>query len=720
MVTRIFFVLFVASLMLASTASAQGVMLPREPTETPFELRSYRVEAEIKDHAAVTKVTQVFHNPGPRPAEAVFYFPIPKGAATTDFALWMNGARVQGEVLPRKEARAIYEGIVRRMQDPGLLEYVDSELFQASIFPVPAGGEQQVEIQYAQVLTEQSGALNYRLPFDTRVARRGVQVQIVGAIESSVPMTRLYSPSAALELVQPSPQHARFSFEGDGEGLPSTLEMFITRSSEELSYSLLTWNGEDRGEDGYFMLTFSPGSQKQKLERLPKQVTFVLDTSGSMQGEKWRQAVDALTQGIQALHSDDRYNIIAFSSEVRVAFESPITADARGRARGVTYVEELFARGGTNISGALDAALAQPDERGRPHTVVFLTDGQPTIGITPIPELLAHAERKLESVAGRLFVFGVGYDVNTRLLDTLAEKGRGRSDYVRPNENIGDKFGDLMERISAPLLTSLQLSISGVTVREIYPTVIPDLYDGESVSVFGRFAQSGRATIRLRALSGETPFSKSWTTDFGAQKDREHRFIGNLWANRRVAELMKQLTEAPDKKTEEELVALAVRWNIVTPYTSYLAVDPSEQLQPGPPVTGPPGPVPMPRQMRMEARGGRSALSGGARQMDVQPDYGEAAVERSLAVRGLEEAEVVEEDKSNAAGLRVIEGRRFRGQGQVWVEEGADKKVDRTIVYLSDEWLALQRSNSTMRRILALGHSVRFLHQGQVWEVVRG
>lgn len=718
---RIFLLFFVLASFIASSASAQGLMIPRDPQHTVFELRSYEVSAEIQDHAAVTKVTQTFYNPGDRPAEAIFYFPVPKGATTTDFALWMNGERVRGEVLPRQQARAIYEGIVQRMRDPGLLEYVDSELFQASIFPVPPRGEQQVEIQYAMALPEQNGALHYRLPINERVARAGVKVAVAGRIESSVPITRLYSPSASVELVQRDPQQARFSFEGDGAALPRSVELFITRSTEELSYSLLTWAGEERNEDGYFMLTLAPGASSASLDRLPKQVTFVLDTSGSMQGEKWTQAVEALKQGIQSLHTDDRFNIVAFSSDVRTSFDRPLQANRRGKDQGVDYVESLFPRGGTNISGALDAALLQPEERGRPHTILFLTDGQPTEGITLVPDLLKHSERKLESDARRLFVFGVGYDVNTRLLDTLAEKGRGRSDYVRPNESIGDKFGTLMERIGAPLLTNLQVTIDGIRVRDVYPTVIPDLYQGESVSIFGRYASSGRGEIRLRARSGEEPFRKNWTARFGDTEGDSMRFVGNLWANRRVAELLKRIDEKTSASLEEELVALAIRWNIVTPYTSYLAVDPSEQVEPSPvrPPIGHPRPMPMIRASGGGAANVHAESAPAARYAAPQAmaDHGQAAVERSLATRALEDAEVLAPVTQHSAQVQVIAGRRFELKGQIWVEEGVGDAVDTRVSYLSDAWLTLQRNSPEVRRILALGEKVRFRHQRKIIEV---
>ena len=684
---------------------------PRPAPSAPFELRSYDVEVEIVEDSAHTKVTHVFYNPGAVDAEGVFYFPVPAGATTTNFALWMNGQRVEGSVLPRDRARQIYEGIVRSMRDPGLLEYVNSELFQASIYPIPARGEQRVEIEYATPLSAKNGATHFRLPVDARVAREGVKVSIQGTIQSRTPILRVYAPHEALEIIQDSSERASFGFEGDGATLGDQMEVFIAKSEEELAYSLITWPGEGDEDNGYFMLSLSPGKSVDALQRLPKQITFVLDTSGSMRGQKWEQSTAALRQGLDALHEGDLFNIVVFSGAVRTAFDAPLRANARGVQRGKDFIDQQHPTGGTNISDALLAAIAQPEERGRPHSVLFLTDGVPTSGVRAVPELLTLATRSLEADGRRLFVFGVGYDVNTNLLDGMAEAGRGRSDYVRPEEDVREKVGGVMHRIGSPLLTNPQLTITGVTVTDMYPRVLPDIYEGESVTVFGRYRGTGRATIRVQALAGQERVQREWRARFADAASERYRFVGNLWARRRVAELFRQHNTEPSDAVREEITELGVRWNLVTPFTSYLSVEPGHPMAPSPPA----------RHMGVRAAS-PVAESASAPMMMMDgggaSSVGRGAVERSIARREMEDADQLSSSRAGEAQTRMIAGRTFDLSDGVWVERGLRGGRERTITYLSDAWFELQRTDATLRAILSLGEEVRFEHGGAVIRVV--
>lgn len=723
------------SLCLAGTSWAQGIMMPRDPSLPAMRLIEQEVKVDIRDHGAVTHVSQVFQNPTSQQLEAVFYFPIPEGATTTDFALWMNGERIRGEVLPRAQARATYESIVRRMRDPGLLEYVDAQLFQASIYPVPPNGTQKVEIQYAATLQEQNGSIRYTLPIHESTQRQQARFTVSGTVSSSIPLVRVYSPDPLLDVHTINPSSARFGFESSGEEIPKSIELFMTRSADDVGISLLTWEGDGgRNEAGYFMLTLSPTEALKQLRILPKQITFVLDTSGSMRGVKWDQAVQALLYGINALRSEDTFNVIGFSTGVTTAFERPIVASDSGKQRGRDFVNDLMARGNTNISGALDAALAQPEQAGRPHTILFITDGLPTEGITAIPELLRHAEQGLESDQRRLFAFGVGYDVHTTLLDGLADKGRGRSDYVRTNEKIQDKLGPLVDRISSPLLTNLSLDFGSAEVTEMYPSAIPDLYQGESVTIFGRYKSSVSATVRVRGFAGNETWTRRATLRFGEDGGAQSRlsFIGNLWANRRVADLLRDVREQGETPTRvEEIVALASRWTIVTPYTSYLALDPSEVIDRPTPIgiMPEPNPVPMPRPSHPNISP-RSEASRGSAAADLAyapapsvgrsapaSSVGRAAVEESLAMGEMERSERTT-SVATSTTVQHVAGRRFDRRGDVWVESGVSGTVDQRVTYMSDAWFTLQRRSADVRAILALGEKVRFRVGSKVIEVV--
>lgn len=722
--------LVLMSLWVSATGWAQGIMIPREPSLPAMRLTEQEVKVEIRDHAAVTHVTQRFHNPTSRPLEAVYYFPIPEGATTTDFALWMNGERIRGEVLPREQARATYENIVRRMRDPGLLEYVDAQLFQASIFPVPANGTQTVEIQYAATLNEQNGTLRYTLPIHESTQRQNARFTVSGTVETSVPLVRVYAPNPLVDVLSSDAHRARFGLESSGEATPTSIDVFVSRTTDDVGISLLTWEGDGgRHEAGYFMMTLSPTEALKQLRVLPKQITFVLDTSGSMHGAKWTQAVEAMRYAIDALRPEDTFNVIGFSTGVTPAFPTPIRANDAGKKRGCDFVDELMPRGNTNISGALDAALSQPEQAGRPHTILFITDGLPTEGITAIPELLSHAERGLESDQRRLFAFGVGYDVHTTLLDGMASKGRGRSDYVRTSEKIQDKLGPLVDRIASPLLTNVTIDFGAADVSDVYPSSIPDLYQGESITIFGRYKSSVSSSVRIRGFAGSETWTRRTTLRFGDARGASApmTFIGNLWANRRVAELLREIREKGETPARrEDVVALATRWTIVTPYTSYLALDPSEAAMPPapprPPMPGPPIGIPRPLPMpvhdaapRAESARSASPMGYAGRGSSAGASVGREAVEESLALADMERSERTVSVASTST--KHIAGRRFDRQGDVWVEHGLSGTVDQRVVYMSDAWFALQRGSSDVRAILGLGERVRFRVGRKIIEV---
>lgn len=717
-----FLLVLLALIGFVNLAHARVIVVPRVP-QSQFELRAHEVRVEINDFVAHTHVKQRLHNPGTRPLEAVYYFAVPPNSTVTDFAIQINGERVRGEVLRRDEARRTYEEIVRRMVDPGLLEYSDSELFQASIFPVPPGGEQVVEISYATTLSAVNGALQFELPIHKPSLKPTTQVTLIGEVKSSQPIASIWSPNAFIETTRSSANVARFALETNSPAQLDNLEVFWTRTTNDVGVSMLTWDGE--GDDhGYFMMTLSPTEQLQQLEVLPKQVTFVLDTSGSMHGGKWTQAVASLKYAIQSLAERDTFNIVAFSSTAQTAFEAPVIASAANRARATAFVDQLLPRGGTNIEEALALALAQRDERGRPHAVVFVTDGEPTEGVTEIPALLQRVAAGFETETRRLFVVGVGYSLNTRLLDGMAQRGRGRASYVRPNESLDDKLKGLVDRLSSPLLTNIQVDFGRAAVSQIYPAQTPDLYRGETITIFGRYARTERATVRVRGLAGADPWQTSQELRFGGASDL--KFIGNLWASRRIADLLQAIAENGETPAlRSEVEELAIRWSIVTPYTSYLATDPSEQRVPD---VGIPRPIPrpgMPQPIRetMSTRGTNLSVRSveahaPAMAMDssaATATSGRAAVEASLNREALATQDRVA-STPNAVHQR-IGARLFDLNDGVWVQRDLRATAVNRVKYMDDEWMRLSRHSDEVRRILQLGERVRFEHNGRIIEV---
>lgn len=728
------------ALAIPGDAVAHGLLLPTDERVAPLELRQHEVDFRIQDNAAVTHVTQVFANHTSQMLEATYYFAVPEGAVTTDFAMWMNGERVTGQVLPRDQARGIYEGIVARMRDPGLLEYVDGELFQARIFPIPAHGEQRVEISFASTLPDDGQTLHYRYPLHASAGRIG-QLVVSGSVESQHPIARVYAPYHAIEDIEQRDGSRRVSMEQVGARGDQDFELFITRTGDDLGFSLLTHDPGD-GEDGYFMLTLSPSPELRELEVLPKQVTFVVDTSGSMSGAKIQQARELLTYCIENLSERDTFQVVTFSSAVSSAFEEPVRASRENVREALGFVSALQARGNTNISGALERAMQDPADPERPHAVLFVTDGLPTSGETRVDNILRAAHQSVSDGDRRIFAFGVGYDVNTRLLDGMARRGRGESGYVRPNEDMSDIIGTFYQGIDAPLLTRLELDFGSVDVRDLYPNPLPDLYRDREVAVFGRYDADRSSAVVIRGQAGAQEVVLEHGASFADRDGVDTRFVGNLWASRRVAALLDEIDEQGETRARrDEVVELATAWGIVTPYTSYLAVEPGMAPPMDDTLAGmrpEPEPVAMP-DLDLGATGARTlsgvsraqgfggATRGAAAPMEApapasastrsarRAEVGAEAVEESIA-RNQDRERMVADD--SRASVQRVSGRAFAARGGVWVEEGLEQVTpDQTVIAMSETYFALLRDHPELRQVLALGERVRFRLGRRVIEV---
>ncbi len=747
-----------AVLSVSQLVSAQGMLIPNDEPIPPLALKNHTVEFEVTDNGAVTHVTQVFENHTHQDLEAVYYFAVPEGSVTTDFALWMNGERIAGEVLERDQARQTYEAIVRRMRDPGLLEYIDGELFQASIYPVPANGRQTVEIEFANVLEREGDLLHYRYPLHESASSEIPTFVVSGSIRSRNPIASLYSPYHEIEEIMGGDGYsATISMEESRASVEQDFELYIGQAGDDVGFSLLSFDGDD-GEEGYFMLTIAPSPELQDLEVLPKQVTLVVDTSGSMAGQKMEQAQEMLRYVVNNLEPDDSFQIIGFSSAVRPLFDEPMRASRENKRDALDFIDTLRARGNTNISGALERALEDPTASDRPHSIIFVTDGLPTAGDTDVSTIVDSARVGVSDRDRRIFSFGVGYDVNTRLLDGMARRGRGEAGYVRPDEDMSDIVGEFTDSIGAPLLTQLEIDFGGVRVDQLYPNPLPDLYRDRDVTVFGRFEATHSSSVVIHGQAAGREWVQEYGVSFDDVLDANTEFVANLWARRRIDELMTQIEENGESRGKvDEIVELGTHWGIVTPYTSYLAIDPNEVVaQPrrdwdlddfptgGTARTAEEGDEEAERSGGLRGDFGRGASATGSfsnrRSREEQADASaldearpnrrpapRAAVPMAESETGRDAVEASIARNENRNSLTVTEhgntrrasGRAFGSVGGVWVEDGlSGRSAEERIRYGTDEYFDLLSEDPDLRDILSLGQRVRFLHRGRVIEVV--
>lgn len=712
----------------APSAHATGLLLPTDRALPPLAIKSHRVRVQVTDQAAVTRIEQVFVNHTDRQLEATFYFPVPLGATVSDFALWINGRKTPGAVLEKGKARATYESIVRRVRDPGLVEYIDGQLFEARIFPVPPRGTQKVEISYAAVL-EQVGSLRRLLyPMKTgRVAARSMEDFTVEVrIDSRDPLAAIYSPTHRVDVHRRSDFEAVVGVEQTAADLEEDFLLYIgTRDEERVGLSLLTHDPDGPGgEDGTFLMVVSPRYARAEDALPARAVTFVIDTSGSMAGDKIKQARQALLTSLKTLRPGDYFNVLSFSTSIRRLFAGPSLATRDNLAVGVAFAEALEAAGGTAIDDALTEALSRRPPPGVPHFVMFVTDGRPTVGEMSPEKILSHLA-PLNRHGARVFTMGLGYDLNPVLLDAVARAHGGVSDYARPSEDVGVKIAALNNRIAYPVMTNLSIDYGTPQVHDVYPRRLPDLFQGGQVVVMGRYSRELPNTMTLRGEVGGEAVTIAFdeVDELAASRgDGAHAFISRLWATRKVGHLLEEIRVNGElKELRDEVVRLAMRYGLVTPYTSYLAVDDSE-LEGG-------GPAPHVHS-RSAAGGARvyefedSLVEGHlrrdsrswARRAEREASLGSSsgfhgrggkeAVDASIATNTLKEVDSNDEAATNRT--RFVDGRLFVYREGVWIEEGTEGKAARKIEYLSDEYFELIEEHPHLKRRMSVGGNIQF------------
>jgi Ca-activated chloride channel homolog len=762
--SRPLFVLVVL-VFVANAALAQGIIFPRPcprpiiycpPTsqisERPLRIKSIHISTKIEDQVAITQVDQVFANDTAYTLEGIYFFPLPESVSITEFAMWDGDKRLLGEARSRDEARRIYNDIVRARRDPALLEYAGKNLFQASIFPIAPKSEKRIELTYSQILRNDSGTVSYRYPLGTgwrangvvadsprpipwpipipiprprtprvprdryepenQIPNQGSDLPNAGLISAEVEIRSrtaiksIYSPTHEIEVKRDGERKARLSFEVRATASQPDFQLFYTLSDQEFGLSLLTHR--EPGKDGFFMLLVSPKTELEGKDVSAKDVIFVLDTSGSMAEEgKMEKARAALRFGVNSLDTRDRFGIVSFAGEEHLLSERTIAANEEGKKQALAFIEKMKATGGTNINDALLAAFKQLQGGERPQMIVLITDGQPTVGVTQASKILSNA-REANKVNARLFTFGVGYDVNTLLLDGLANENRGTVGYIEPNEDIEIKVSNFFAKINHPVLNDVRIDWGGMQTDLVYPRTMPDLFHGSQLVVLGRYRSSARQLVLTGKINGR---ERRFVYDDLKLSDKqgENDFLPHLWAMRRVGHLLDQIRlNGESKELRDEVIDLGTRYGIVTPYTSYLVLEPGQSVS----------------QRAQRLSGG----SGGVRSRETEDRADEVsavngivAVEMSKKKAELKDAEkVIPVAASPSSGMRQIAGKTFYLIDSVWTDSlfKADAKVQVVnLKFGSDEYFNLIGQEPKLADYFALGQRVVVVWEGKVYRV---
>jgi Ca-activated chloride channel family protein len=544
----------------------------------PFRVTSSKVHVRIEDNVANTTMEQTFLNQSSQNMEVRVLIPLPAGAAISSSALSMNDQMVEGKLYNSQEAQTIYESIVTRQRDPALLHFVGDNLYEARVFPIPPNQEKRLKFAYTQVLNQDGGLYDFRhILAGSQLYEKGVeQFDLDVQIHSKNTIGPIYSPSHKVSVERPDDKSATIKLTSANLTTDRDFRLFFAPSAGDVALRLVTHRGADN-EDGYFMLLGRVDSQLETSKVIPKEIVFVLDISGSMQGEKMEQAQNAIKFCLNSLNERDRFNFISFSTDVTVFSNKMLQATKENVKKAVAHVDQLEATGGTNIDGAMRAAFANDfsEGSGAARMIVFMTDGLPTVGVTDPDSILETVQGYSKKNKVRFFNFGVGHDVNTRFMDKLANENDGVTAYVEPKEDIEVKVSDFFNKIRHPYMTEVALDFGSESkANSIYPKKIPALYRGAEIMMLGRYKGSGPGKITLTGqVAGET---RTINVDVNwPEHEVDNPYLPRVWAMRKVGHLMEDLRLHGDNpEIIHELVALAQRHGIVTPYTSQLVVEP--------------------------------------------------------------------------------------------------------------------------------------------------
>jgi Ca-activated chloride channel family protein len=713
---------------------------PPQPTPFPLEVVYHRVKVEINGQVAVTNIDQEFYNPTARRLEGYYLFPMPANAVIKKFSMYIDGKEMEAELLDANKARKIYEDIVRRQRDPALLEYTGKGMFKARIFPIEPHANKRVKISYRELLNKDNFTIEYLYPLNTEKfsAKPLKDVSIHVEIDSKEHIKTIYCPTHEAEIVRKGKNRALLSYEARDTKPDIDFKVYYSTDNERLGFSLLSYK-ERKSEEGYFLLSLSPGFVSPEAEITEKDITFVLDVSGSMAGKNLTQAKKALLFCIENLNKGDRFEIIRFSTEAEALFHRFAGVSEKNLENARQFIDDLKALGGTNIDEALTLALRMENRSDRPYMIIFLTDGKPTIGETDEDSLVKKIKHANISNA-RIFTFGIGNEINTHLLDKITELTRAYRTYISPREDIEIKVSNFYSNVQSPILTDLHLDFGGgIRVSKLYPRDLPDLFKGSALTLLGRYQGHGDAAIKLtgKIKNKKKSFEFSAEEGFksaGAADSREKDFIPPLWAARRIGYLLDQVRlHGQDKELVEEITQLARTYGIITPYTSYLIVEDEqnnvnrrrirEDDQTLGQVAG--RDRSFEKKSREEYAGLHSKSGAGSvqasqevQQLNDAANYAQTRPGESRMQYKNEEGKI----QKMTAQVKNIQGRAIYNIGNSWVDSLVQQQRQRhqtvkRIQFASKEYFALLKKEPLSAQFLALGQNLRFVLHDTIYEI---
>jgi len=556
-------------------------------------INSVHADVLISGTVAKTTITMVVSNPTRSRAQAQVVLPVPAGSAISTFGIDGIGDEPTAELLPREEATRRYQEIVRKMVDPGLLEFVGNAMIQSSVFPVEPGAERTVTIEYEQVLDAHRGTVEYVLPRSSATSNTGIAWDLNIEVESDKDdLGTVFSPSHPI--VSTPHGDRRMSVEVPMLDEPGAFVLYAATSAATDEPTVLMYPTDDTS--GYFMFVAdAPDSADSDGDPMLRDVTIVIDRSGSMRGEKLEQAKEAAKQVVYGMRNGERISIVDYSSDVRSYADSSVVITKDSRKQVVEYIDRIRSGGGTNLHDALIEALTQPSDERMLPLVLFMTDGLATEGKTGEVEI-RDAAAKNNASDRRVFTFGVGLDVNAPLLDAISQQTSAEPTYVLPGEDVEMKVGRVFDQLNGPVMLDtafyggvgefcgtgmtkeMMEQINQSRVHSIEDGGLGDLYTGSRVVILGKYENPSKMAMWMRLTGTHNDQHVVIGTHASMQEtSARYGFIPRLWAQQRIDSLIDQIRistadgSKPNDELVEEITKLSLEHGVMTEYTAFLA-----------------------------------------------------------------------------------------------------------------------------------------------------
>ena len=595
------------------------------PQSRVYALRAQTQHIQISEVAADVRIVQQvatttlevgLRNPSGQQQEAEMLIPVPDGAVLRGFIFAGSAKEPTAKLLPKAEAQTIYRSIVSKLRDPALLEFAGYNLVRSSVFPVPAGGTQRVRLVYEHILSADGNRVDYLLPRSESFEATATPWNISVRVQAKSAISAVYSPSHQVVVERPAAAQAMVRVAGDKKLEPGPFRLSYLVEGNGLTASLLAFPDKRVGGGYFLLLAGVPAGAKAEGPAIKREVTLVIDRSGSMQGEKIKQARAAALQVVEGLEDGEAFNIIDYSDSLARFSEQPVIKDRQTIVQARAYINRLKADGGTNIHDALVEAMNQSPTAQMLPLTIFLTDGLPTSGETR-ESAIRNAVIAANKHKRRIFSFGVGFDVNAPLLTSIANATRATATFVFPDEDVETKVSQVFRRLSGPVLADPQLAtldangaLTTRAVRELLPADLSDVFEGDQIVLLGQYQDNDPLHFRLSGnyLGAPRTFDLKFDLDKATTRNA---FVPRLWASRKIARLIEMISEAGadnatlaharsggritpvmangsfgssgggssaaiDPKMKElvdEIVRLSTEYGVLTEYTAFLATD---------------------------------------------------------------------------------------------------------------------------------------------------